>query len=254
MRGLRDKVIVVAGAGSGIGAASAIRLAEEGAKVVVGDVSPALATHVAAEITNAGGIALGHEFDVSDPVSNEKLIARALEAFGRLDGLHLNAADMATSLRDADVLSVPLEVFDRLIAVNLRGHFSLTRVALPHLLQGGGGSIVYTTSTVAFIGLPDHAAYSASKSGLNSLVRHVATAWGRRGIRSNAVAPGMVLSEHVRSSVSQEQLSFGRAVTPSPRLGEVTDIAAAVAFLMSDDACWINGQVIAVDGGATMRQ
>jgi NAD(P)-dependent dehydrogenase (short-subunit alcohol dehydrogenase family) len=254
VRGLRDKIIVVAGAGSGIGAASALRLGEEGAKVIAGDISLAAAERTAAAIERAGGTAVGHQFDVSDSQSNEQLIARALGEYGRLDGLHLNAADMATSLQDADVLTVPMEVFDRLIAVNLRGHFLLTRVAIPALLNAGGGAIVYTTSTVAFIGLPGHAAYSSSKSGLNSLVRHVATAWGRQGVRANAVAPGMVLSEHVRTTVSEQELSFGRAVTPSPRLGEVGDVAAMVAFLLSQDACWINGQIIAVDGGATMRQ
>jgi len=254
MRGLSEKVIVVAGGGSGIGAASAIRLGEEGASVVVGDINPNAAEAVAASIIQSGGRAVAQQFDAADDSSNAALVGRAIQTYGRLDGIHLNVADMATSLKDSDVLSLDMAVFDRLVEVNLRGHVSLTRHALPELLKCGGGSMVYTTSTVTFVGLPTYSAYPISKSGLNSLVRHVATAWGQQGIRCNGIAPGMVLSEHVRSTSTNETLEYGKTMTMSPRLGEPSDIAAMAAFLHSEDAFWVNGQILAVDGGATMRQ
>jgi NAD(P)-dependent dehydrogenase (short-subunit alcohol dehydrogenase family) len=256
MNGLVGKNAIVAGAGSGIGAATAARLAEEGASVVVGDIHAENAERVAAEIVKRGGHAVAASFDIVDVTSVDLLVSQAVEAFGQLNAVHINVADLSaeTAGRDTDVRTVPLEVFDRTIAVNLRGHLIMTKRILPELLSAGGGSLVYTASAGAFVGGTSRAAYGMSKAGLLALSRHVAATWGKDGIRSNVVAPGLILTEHVleRDAEGALQKQFLQTV-PSTRLGRPGDIAAAVSFLLSDDAGFINGQVLSIDGGLTMR-
>lgn len=253
MRGLKDKVFIIAGGGSGIGAATALRLAEEGAVVVVGDLSRENAQQIASRISAAGGRAQAVQFDITSEGSVSTLVAAAVDGFGGLDGMHVNAADTEAILRDTDAENVPLEIFDRTLAVNLRGHFLCTRSALPALLRRGGGSLVYTSSGAAFMGEPQRVSYGVSKSGMHAIVRHVASRWGKQGVRANAVAPGLVMTDPVRRAMTEEQRMGVLAITRSHRLGEPRDIASAVAFLMSDDAEWINGQVLSVDGGVTLR-
>jgi NAD(P)-dependent dehydrogenase (short-subunit alcohol dehydrogenase family) len=252
MPSLQGKVIVVAGAGSGIGRGTAMRLANDGADVVVGDLSLDAAAAVARQITAAGGSAIPAAFDMRDDASIAALIGAAVESFGGLDGVHVNAADIRASELDGDVLSLDMDIFDRTIAVNLRGHVLCTRHALPHLLARGGGALVYTTSAAAFLGDRKRVSYGISKSGLNALMRHVASRWGKEGIRSNSIAPGLVMTE-ATDSWPAKHLEFALNGHRSPRLGQPADIAGMVAFLMSQDGEWVNGQVLSVDGGATMR-
>lgn len=253
MRGLTDKVAIVAGGGSGIGAATAARLAEEGAQVVVGDLTRAAADAVAAAIRADGGRAIGAEFDISVDESVAGLVATAVSEFGGLDCMHANAADMQVILEDSDALAVDLDVFDRTIAVNLRGHLLCTRHSIPAMLERGGGVIVYTSSAASHVGEPQRPSYGVSKSGINALMRHVSSRWGREGIRANCVAPGLILTKTILDHSDEAFRDFALSLGRSHRLGEPEDIAAAVAFLMSDDASWITGQVMSVDGGSTVR-
>ncbi|HEY3670511.1 MAG TPA: SDR family oxidoreductase [Acidimicrobiia bacterium] len=255
MRGLTDKVVVIAGGGSGIGAATAMRLAEEGAQVVVGDLAADNAEAIATEIRSAGGRAVSSHFDISIDESVDALMAAAVDEFGGVDLLHANAADMteAAILSDTDALDVDLGVFDRTIAVNLRGFLLCTRHAIPRMLARGGGAIVYTSSATAHVGEPQRPSYGISKSGINALMRHVSARWGREGIRANCVAPGMVLSKTLLENSDAEFRDFALGLGRVDRLGEPDDIAAAVAFLLSDDSAWITAQVISVDGGSTVR-
>jgi NAD(P)-dependent dehydrogenase (short-subunit alcohol dehydrogenase family) len=255
VRGLVDKVAVVAGGGSGIGGASAVRLAEEGVQVVVGDLAGDNAEAVAAGIRKDGGRAVAAQFDISVDESVAALCAVAVDEFGGLDLLHANAADMteAAILSDTDAVDVELGVFDRTIAVNLRGHLLCTRHAIPLMLERGGGAIVYTSSAVSISGEPQRPSYGMSKSAINGLMRHVSSRWGREGIRANCVAPGMVLSQTVLEHSDEVFREFALSLGRLNRLGEPEDIAAAVAFLLSDDAAWITAQVISVDGGTAVR-
>lgn len=255
MRGLAGKVVLMAGGAGGIGTATSLRLAAEGARVAVGDLDLSAAEAVAHRIAEAGGEALAIGLDVSDEDAVEAAVKATVANFGGLDGLHANAADLTpgTVLQDTDAQSVDLDVFDRTIRVNMRGHLLCTRHVVPALLARGGGALVYTSSIAAFVGEPERPAYAMAKSGVNALVRHVASKWGKEGIRANAVAPGLVLTEVVRRQADPSFVEMALGATRSSRLGAPEDIAAMVAFLMSSDGEWVNGQVISVDGGATLR-
>jgi NAD(P)-dependent dehydrogenase (short-subunit alcohol dehydrogenase family) len=256
MDGIAGKVAVVAGGATGIGAATAARLGKEGARVVVGDLSEDGARATAARISGAGGIALPVTFDIADELAVAALFEAAVDAYGGVDLLYNVAADMTErGLRgDTDVLTVDLAVWDRTMTVDLRGYLLTIRHAIPLMLARGGGAIVNTSSGAAFVGEAERVCYAVAKSGITALTRHVASGWGKRGIRCNAIAPGLVLTETVRNGphfADMERTIL--EVTRSPRLGDPADVAGMVAFLFSDDGAWINGQVIAVDGGNTMR-
>jgi NAD(P)-dependent dehydrogenase (short-subunit alcohol dehydrogenase family) len=249
MQRLAGKIVIVAGGATGIGAATAERLASEGAAVMVADIKADLAEATAARIVAAGGKAAGIHCDIGDDSSVAAMVKATVERYGGFDAIHINAADLSIIGQDVDVLAVSMEIFDRTIAIDLRGHVLCTRHALPELLKRGGGAIVYTTSGAAFIGEPTRVSYAVAKNGLHALMRHVAARWGKEGIRANAVSPGLVLSETAQAHLGTEQLASQLADAHSTRLGKPADIAGAVAFLVSDDGEWVNGQVLVVDGG-----
>lgn len=251
---LEGKVAVVAGGGNGIGAASSKRLAAEGATVVVGDINVAAAATVAGEIAAEGGTSLAVTFDIADEGSVAQLFSQTADAFGGVDLLHNVAADLsdATLGRDSDLLDIDLAVWDRTMAVDLRGFVLTMRQAIPSMLSRGGGAIVNTSSGAAFVGEATRPGYGAAKAAINALSRHVANRWGKEGIRCNSVAPGLVLTPTAAGHMGDAALRR-LARNPSGRLGEPEDIASSVAYLLSDDASWVNGQVLSVDGGTTMR-
>jgi len=253
-RSLANKVTLVVGAGSpgGIGRACAERLAQEGATVVLTGTRLSSVEANAAEIVQSGGQALGLEADLADEGSVARVFETVAARYGRLDFMHLNAADTQIRNLDTDALTVPLEVFDRSIEVNLKGQLLCIRHALPLMLKSGGGGIVATTSESHRWGLPHFVAYNVSKAGLDALLRHVANRWGKQNIRANAIGPGMVLSETLMGVHDEKSQADYAQRTPSPRLGTPNDIAAMVAFLASDDAAWINGQIYSVNGGLRM--
>jgi NAD(P)-dependent dehydrogenase (short-subunit alcohol dehydrogenase family) len=252
MRGLRGKTVVIAGGAGGIGTATSARLAAEGAHVVVGDIDGDAAAGVLKEIEANGGTAVATAVDISQEASVQALVDLAVSTYGGIDGFHTNAADLSIIGQDTDVLDVDLDIFDRTIAVNLRGHLLCTRAVLPHLLERKG-ALVYTTSAAAYIGEPERPSYAIAKAGITALVRHVASKWGKQGVRANAIAPGLVLSPNVYDTIGEAFQTYALAGTRSERLGYPDDIAGMVAFLMSEDGEWINGQIISVDGGATLR-
>lgn len=170
-----------------------------------------------------------------------------------MDAVHVNAGDMGSLRKDTNVVDIDLATWDRTIAVNLRGHMLVSRHSIPALLARGGGSIVYTSSIASFTGEPQRPAYAATKAGINALARHVASGWGNDGIRANAITPGLILTDEIRQGADPKMLDGMLRRTRSPRLGEARDISGMVAYLMSDDGAWINGQVVNVDGGTVLR-
>ena len=251
---LKDKAIIVIGSGTGIGAATVRRLALEGARVCAADINFAAAEAVAQDITQAGGDAFAVFIDITDEATVNAAINTAAERLGGLDGAHINAADLRVIFQDSDALTVDLDVFDRTIDVNLRGHLLCTRAVLPHLLARGQGAIVYTSSGAADAGDATRPSYAASKSGVNALMRHVASRWGREGITANCVAPGFVITAEMEAGgqVPPAFIEECLSGTPSRRLGKSEDIAGVVAMLLSEDGQWINGQVVNINGGALM--
>jgi NAD(P)-dependent dehydrogenase (short-subunit alcohol dehydrogenase family) len=261
MRGLKDKVIVVAGGGTGggganIGAATCLRLAAEGAKVVVGGIHEAMAKATVELIADEGGVAVACQFDASDEASIRNLIDVAVAQFGGLDGVHFNAADMSTVMADAenDICTVPLEIWNRTLAVDLTGYMLTARYAIPRLLERGGGGIVGTGSVAIYAGQNKQVSYATAKTAMTAVTRHIATAYGQQGIRANLVAPGRIWGHRPPPDAEMakrvEQIDRENAILiRSNRDGQPEDIAAAVTFLLSEDGSYINGQTLLVDGG-----
>jgi NAD(P)-dependent dehydrogenase (short-subunit alcohol dehydrogenase family) len=267
VRGLSDKVIVVCAGGTGtndgpsnrasIGGATARRLAQEGARIVVGDLNEAAAARTVELITADGGTAIAHVFDAGDDASIQALMQRAVDEFGGIDGVHANAMDMSQAILgvdgETDLLTLPLDVWQRTLDVGLTGFMLCARHSIPAMLERGGGSIVATVSGAVYVGEPIRLGYQVAKTGMTAVVRHIASRWGSEGIRANAVAPGMVPGPNKLAEMDEAAMARAMRMARSNRIGTADDIAAMVTFLMSDDGSWVTGQVLAVDGGNTMR-
>jgi NAD(P)-dependent dehydrogenase (short-subunit alcohol dehydrogenase family) len=248
MSGLTDSSVVVTGAGSGIGRATALRFAQEGAKVVVADLNAEEAKAVVAEIQAAAGTAVAVVGDLSDPAVVDQVISTAVDTFGGLDVLVNNAGIMDRMSAAADVSDAEWE---RVIRVNLTAPFLLTRAALPHMLAKGKGAIVNTASEAALRGSAAGAAYTASKHGIVGLTKSVAVMYRGAGIRANAIAPGGTMTGitiDIDADTHGPQILGGYAKNVG-RVAKADEQAAAIVFLASDAASNINGVVLPVDNG-----
>jgi NAD(P)-dependent dehydrogenase (short-subunit alcohol dehydrogenase family) len=245
---LDGKVVLLSGGASDIGRATALRLGVEGAAVMVGDVATEGAESVAAEVAAAGGRALGVRCDVRSEDSVAAFVERAVAEFGGVDCVDHNAAWSHPRL-DTDAVGVDLSVWDRVIETTTRGALLLARFAIPVMAARGGGSIVTISSGTSTIGESTRVAYGVSKAALNQLTRHLATRYGRDGIRANAVAPGFILTATAAANVPADVQRRLAEANPTRRLGTPDDIARVVVFLCSDAAAYVNGQVLHVDGG-----
>ena len=254
LQGLTDKVAIVVGGATGIGAATAARLGAEGCRVVVGDIAEDAAQSTAERVAAAGGTAAHVSFDLADPGSVSGLIDAAATTYGGVDLLFNVGADMSTIRADTDVVDIEFDVWDRVMAVNLRGYVAAMKYAIPAMLERGGGAIVNMSSAAAFQGEPARPAYATAKAGIGALTRHVASRWGKEGVRCNAVAPGFTATEVIRSVPQWPELQAGALKRiRGTRVGDPGDIAALVAFLLSAEGEWINGQVVNIDGGTVLR-
>jgi NAD(P)-dependent dehydrogenase (short-subunit alcohol dehydrogenase family) len=246
---LIGKVAIVTGAARGTGFGIAERLLADGMRVVLVDIDGEGVREAGGRLDGQGEV-LAVDADVADPEAARGFVEQAVERFGQLDLLVNNAAamDRETLGRDTDLETVPYEVWDRTFAVNLFGPMVTCRHAMPHLIASGG-SIVNISTIGGLRGRWNQVAYGVSKAGLNSLTEYIATIYGRSGVRCNAIAPGLVMTEQAEVNLDPK----ARAVSASDRLiaraGRPADIGAVVAFLASDDASYITGQVLVVDGG-----
>jgi NAD(P)-dependent dehydrogenase (short-subunit alcohol dehydrogenase family) len=251
MTTLDHKVAIVTGAAGGIGAATARLLAERGASVVLADRNHGAAENVAETLRATGAKALALSVDLAEEASIAELVRAALERFARIDVLHNNAADLSPEVAglDHDIETMPVDVWDRTFRVNLRGTMLCCKHVLPHMAARGAGSIINTASNLGMQGNLGQSAYAASKAAVIQLTRSIATSHGRRGIRCNTVSPGLVLSAAARSNLPPALLEIVAGETLTPYLGEPLDIAHAVAFLASDEARYLTGHNLVVDGG-----
>jgi NAD(P)-dependent dehydrogenase (short-subunit alcohol dehydrogenase family) len=254
VEGLKDKVIVFAGAG-GLATATAKFLGAGGAKLVVGDVVQAAAEDTVQTAKDAGGDGVALTVDISDENEVKRQIDLAISHYGRIDGLLNVAANIHPDevARDTTVVDIDLKAWQRTIDVNLTGYLLTLKHALPHMIATGGGSVVNTISDAVYAGMEDKVAYQVTKAGVSAMTRHIARKYGKDGIRANSLAPGLVLTEATKLNLPEEYRDVIAASTPAARHGEPADVGAAMAFLFSDLSSWITGQVLCVDGGATMR-
>jgi NAD(P)-dependent dehydrogenase (short-subunit alcohol dehydrogenase family) len=247
---LDGRVALVTGAGSGIGAASAEALAAAGAAVAVTDLDEEAAQAVAARIGARGLRAVAHRLDVSIEDEWVRAVAAVTAELGAITVLHSNAAltSQHAYANDLGVVDLDIDLFDRVIGVNLRGGVLACKHIVPIMLAAGGGSIILTSSVKSLTGSAHRTAYSVSKGGLDTLAQVVATGYGKGGVRCNAVAPGIVMTA-ATANIPEAQRTALEDAHLTPSLGQPEDIAKTVVFLASDDSAFITGQVLCVDGG-----
>jgi len=246
---LDNKTAIVTGAASGIGYASAVALAREGARLVIADINGDGAEGVAAELTANGAETLALRVDLAQPDSIEEMINKTIHRFDGIDILFNNAANTAVVPRDLDLVQMDLEVWEQTMAVNLRGVMLGCKFALPHMLAAGSGTIINTSSASSLAGDLGLTAYGVSKAGVNALTQYIATQYGKQGIRCNAIAPGVINTPALQEKTSPQQRAGYASHHLTANIGEPTHIANTVVFLASDESAFITGQIISVDGG-----
>jgi len=246
------KVSIVTGAASGIGRVTAETLAREGARVVIADIDFEGGRSVAEAIAADGGEAIAVRVDVGEESDVIAMVDATVDAFGGLHVLHNNAAitSPAHQRRDGNLLDLDVEVWDETMRIDLRGPMLGCKHAIPQMIRSGGGSIINTTSNSALAGDLTLNAYAAAKGGLNTFSLSVATAFGKQGIRCNAVSPAHIESPSLATVVPPEVVEMLRSQCLTPRMGAPEDVANMVLFLASDEAAYITGQILRVDGGA----
>lgn len=247
---LTGKIALVTGGGGGIGRATALAYAREGAKVAVADINGDAARAVAAEIVALGGDAIGIAADVAKGDQVAAMVQQTVARYGRLDIAFNNAG---IEIENKPLAQATEEIFDRLMSVNVKGIWLCMKHEIEQMLAQGGGVIVNTASVAGLVGAPLQPLYAASKHAVVGMTKTAAAEYGRKGIRINSVCPGIIRTEMMERAIAREPKREQHVAKAHPigRLGEAEDIAGAVVFLSSDDAAFVLGHQLAVDGGLT---
>ena len=244
---LKDKVAIITGSASGIGHATAIKFAAEGAKVVVCDVNQAGIDTVVSELTASGATAVGYVVDVTNKEQIAAMVEGVKAQFGRIDVLVNNAGIVA----DAQLYKMSDDQFDRVIDINLKGVYNCTKAVIDTMIAQNGGVILNASSVVGLYGNFGQTNYAAAKFGVIGFVKTWAKELGKKGIRANAVCPGFVATP-ILNSMPEKVIQAMEDRVPMKRLAQPSEIANVYAFLASDDASYINGAAIEVTGGLTL--
>lgn len=248
---IENKVAIITGAGSGIGRASALRFAREGATVVVADLNATTAQAVADEIKSAGGKAIALTVDVSKEDQLQDMITTTIKTFGYLDVLFNNATntDSEMSRRDSNFFTFDSEVFHHRMQTNVLGGVFAAKFAIPHMLERREGCILFTSSSSSLRGEVAQFSYGATKAAVNWYVQSIAATFGKQGIRCNGIIPGIIRTPAMENWANVEMKKAFLDIHNSPRLGLPDDIANMALFLASCEAEYINGSLFQVDGG-----
>jgi NAD(P)-dependent dehydrogenase (short-subunit alcohol dehydrogenase family) len=253
---LQGKIAAITGGGSGIGGCASTLFAREGATVAILEVNPAVGAAKEAEITAAGGKAFFLPTDVSDPAQVEAAFAEIERREGRLDVLYNNAGVFLGRI-DTRVTELPLEIWDKVLRINLFGVFYCCKYAIPLMVRSGGGSIINTASSAGVIGIPDCDAYTATKGAIVQLTKSMAAEYGRYNVRVNCIAPAAIMTPMMRQSNPEDSTfdeeRFLKLRTPLRRYGTPEEIAKVALFLASEEASYLNGAIIVADGGITIN-
>jgi glucose 1-dehydrogenase len=245
--GLQGRVVIITGAAQGIGAACARRVVQDGAAVALWDLADDAGTALAAEINAAGGQAIYQHCNVARKAEVEAALAATLARFGHVDGLVNNAG----IFKAAPFLEVSEEDWDAVIAVNLKGSFLVGQAVAREMVKRQRGAIVNMSSVNGTLAIPSIASYNASKGAINQLTRVMALSLADQGVRVNAVAPGTIATELAKNAVLTSDEAKARIMsrTPMKRLGEPEEIADVAAYLLSDAASYVTGEIVVADGG-----
>lgn len=244
MKRFENKVVIITGGAAGIGKAASLKFSSEGAKVAIWDVAEQAGNELVSQITDGGGTAVFMKVDITNPDAVNEAAKKVVEQFGRIDVLVNNAG----ITKDASFLKMTYEQWQKVIDVNLTGVFNCTKAVAPVMVEQKSGRIINTSSVVGLYGNFGQTNYVATKSGVIGMTKVWARELGRKGINVNAVAPGFIATEMV-TTVPENILNALKERTPLGRLGKPEDIANAYAFLASEEADFINGIVLSVDGG-----
>jgi 3-oxoacyl-[acyl-carrier protein] reductase len=245
---LKERVVIVTGAGSGIGKASALTLATHGARVAVAEIVPEAARQTVRAIEAAGGESLAVEVDVSSEDGTARMAEAVSKRFGRIDGL-VNNAGVWGDLRRKPFHDISVQEWDTVMAINLRGVFLCSKAVCPYMREKGYGKIINITSTTAFFGSPFLLQYVTSKAGIIGLTRSLARELGKDGVRVNAIAPGLTETEASLRNTGRDRFSELAGQTALNRVAQPNDIAKAIMFFVSGESDFITGQTLVVDGG-----
>ena len=251
---LKDKVSIITGSGGGMGRVAALRFAAEGSRVVVADNHYAAAEETVRQVKNAGGQAWPVAVDISVEADAQAMVEVAIKKYGRVDVLYNNAGIMPEA--DHSVLDTPVDVWDQVMAVNVRGVYLACKYVIPQMLENGSGSIINISSFVSLLGcsVPQDA-YTASKGAIVALTRSLAVQFAPRGIRTNAILPGPVetplLMDWLVKDEKAKQIRLAR--NPSGRFGKTDEIVALAVYLASDESAWTNGASLVIDGGISVN-
>ncbi len=254
---LKDKIVVITGGAGGIGSAASMLFAEAGAKVVIADLDEKNGTELENKIRLAGGVAEFVRCDVSDSQSVRDVLAVCENKFGGLDVIYNNAGVYLAN-RDNRITDIAEDIWEKVMAINLRSVFLFCKYGIPMLMARGGGSIINTASSAGMIGIPNCDAYTATKGAIVQLTKSMAAEYGRYNVRTNCISPAAIMTPMVRISNPPDcdafdENAFLNLRTPLRRYGTPEEIAKIAIFLASDDATYLNGAVIAADGGITVN-
>jgi len=251
---LKDKISIITGSGSGMGRVAAFRFAAEGSRVIVADNQAAAAEETVSQIRAAGGEAWPIAADISVEADAKAMSDLAIEKFGRLDVLYNNAGIMPAE--DRSVVDTPVEAWDRVMAVNVRGVYLACKHAIPHMVERHSGSIINVSSFVALLGcsVPQDA-YTASKGAVLALTRSLAVQFAPQGVRTNAILPGPVETPLLLDWLvkDEEAKRIRLARNPTGRFGRPEEVVALAVYLASDESVWTNGASLVIDGGISVN-